>query len=168
MSVGAVLYGHSRGYRVPAGICASASFMFAVLAIDPGRTSWLPAAAAILCGILFGAAWSRATKTVAVLKIEHDGLVVCDPALPLGLIEWDNISEIRVYATQARPVVAIGLTDRNVVRRAGPCLLRIALKPIWALRRYPVALQLADIDDQIAALRSVALQRGIPFVSELV
>ena len=168
MSVRAVLYGHSRGYRVLAGICALASIIFAILAIDPGRTPWLPGGAAILFGVLFAGVWARAAKTVAVLRIEHDGLFVCDPALPLGLIGWDNISEIRVYAAQAHPIVGLGLTDRNVVRRAGPSLLRVALKPIWAFHRYPVALQLANVDDQIAALRSVALRHGIPFVSELV
>jgi hypothetical protein len=45
--------------------------------------------------------------------------------------------------------------------------MRVLVKPIWRFRHYQIILQLDDLDDQVAAIKSVAVRVGIPVRSEL-
>ncbi|MFW5827899.1 MAG: hypothetical protein ACOCU4_07400, partial [Alkalispirochaeta sp.] len=99
------IYGYSRGYR------ALAFFSIAVTAVlvvgIQGGTGIGPVRLAGIFGftILFFYAWYRFSQRREVLRIEENGFSVQDPAQPFGLIEFDEIEEIRIYALLERPTV---------------------------------------------------------------
>jgi hypothetical protein len=46
-------------------------------------------------------------------------------------------------------------------------MIRLFAKPLWSLRHYPIVLQLDAWNDQVAAVKSVAVKAGVPIRSEL-
>lgn len=117
---------------------------------------------------LFLYAWARAARRTPVVVIEELGFSVVDPALPLGLVHFGEIEEVRIYATLANPVVAFRFHDPDTVRRRAPAAFRLALKGWWRLHHYHVVVQLDHLNDQVAAIQSTALRAGVPVTSELV
>lgn len=168
MCNGTAMYGHSRGYRTLAVV----AFLALVLSVTtilaprpPGPVAYL-GAAGFLVLLLF--ACFRAVQRTVVMTIEAEGFCFCDPAISLGLVDFDQIEEIRIYATLARPVVAFRLLDPGLLRRRLPLTMRTVLGLIWRTRRYQVVTELDRFNDQVAAVRSTAIKAGIPVVSELV
>ncbi|MFW5694115.1 MAG: hypothetical protein ACOCYB_03025 [Alkalispirochaeta sp.] len=168
MSQHTPIYGHSRGYR------ALALFSIAIagmLVFGVQRTVGIGTVR--LAGVLgftglFFYAWRRFAQRSEVLRIEDSGFSVEDPAQPFGLIEFDEIEEIRIYALLERPTVAFRLYDPNAVRRRGPATLRIGASILWHMRTYQIVVELDEWNDQVAAIKSVAVKAGIPIRSELI
>jgi len=168
MHDGTRIYGYSRGYRFLAlfsvfGIVITGILVTESRGIDPVALTGL-----IGFSALFLYCWSRASRRVVVLSIEADGIRVMDPAIPLGLVRYDEIEEIRIYAMLAQPTVAFRLHDSETVRRRSPTMVRILLHVFWHLRHYHIVIQLDHLDDQVAAIKSVAAKQGIPVRSELI
>ncbi|HKK49901.1 MAG TPA: hypothetical protein VJ932_12455 [Alkalispirochaeta sp.] len=162
------IYGHSRGYRALAFFSIAVA---AVLVLGVQRGIGIgPVRIAGVLGFtgLFFYAWRRFSQRHEVLRIEENGFSVQDPAQPIGLIEFDEIEEMRIYALRERPTVAFRLHDADSVRRRGPALLRCGAKYLWQLRTYQVVVELDAWNDQVAAVKSVAVKAGIPIRSELI
>ena len=165
MSQRTPIYGHSRGYRLLA-LFSVAAVAVSVIVFDVGYDP-VAVAGAIGFAVLFFYSWRRAARRVVVLTIEDDGFTVLDPAQPLGLITFDEIEEIRIYALLEHPTIGFRLTDPDRIRRRGPAVLRVLNKPFWTARHYHVVVQLDNLNDQVAAIRSTAARAGIPIRSEL-
>ncbi len=168
MKDGTTIYGYSRGYRFLSLFSVFAIVIVGILltrspGIDPVAVSGL-----VGFSVLFFYSWSRASRRVAVIKIEENGLDILDPAIPLGIVRYEEIEEVRIYATLAQPTVAFRLHDPEQVRRRGPMLLRGFLFLLWLIHHYQIAIQLDHLDDQVAAIKSVAARHGIPVRSELI
>ena len=88
-------------------------------------------------------------------------------AQPFGLIEFDEIEELRIYALLERPMIAFRLHHPDRLRRRGPAVLRAVSKMTWPLQHYQVVVELDAWNDQVAAIKSVAVKSGIPIRSEL-
>jgi hypothetical protein len=167
MSADTVIYGHSRGYRVLAvfafGACAislSAAFK------NPG-VNIVALVGAVAFGILTWYAWRRSTLRTDILHITDDGFLLTDPAQTLGLIRYDEIEELRIHALHSHPIVGYRLLEPDHIRRRGPAIMRVIVKPIWRLRHDQVVVELDGLNDQVAAIKSVAVRTGIPVRSEL-
>jgi hypothetical protein len=102
------------------------------------------------------------------MAIDETGFQLHDPTQPFGLIEFDEIEEIRIYALLEHPMVGFRLQDPDLIRRQGPAITRVAVKPVWAMRHYHIVLELDHLNDQVAAIKSVAVRAGIPIRSELI
>ncbi|MCG8478161.1 MAG: hypothetical protein MI724_03625 [Spirochaetales bacterium] len=165
MSQNTPIYGHSRGYRLLA-LFSVVAVAVSVFAFDVGFD---PVAIAGTIGFaaLFLYSWRRSARRIVVLNIEDDGFAVLDPAQPLGLITFEEIEEIRIYALLEHPTIGFRLTDPDRIRRRGPAVLRVLNKPFWTIRHYQVVVQLDNLNDQVAAIRSTAARCGIPVRSEL-
>ncbi len=161
------IYGYSRGYRALAFFSIAVTAVL-VLGIQRG-VGIGPVRLAGIVGFtsLFFYAWYRFSQRREVLRIEEAGFSVQDPAQPLGLIEFDEIEEIRIYALLERPTVAFRLQDADFVRRRGPAMLRWGTKYLWGMRTYHITVELDEWNDQVAAIKSVAVKAGIPIRSEL-
>ena len=119
MNPNAPIYGHSRGYRLLALLSIAA---VVVSFLDFDRPTGLSVVGIVgIVGFtgLFLYSWRRATKRVVVMQIEDTGFAVVDPTQHFGLIEFDEIDEIRIYALLEQPMVAFRLADPNPVRRRG-------------------------------------------------
>lgn len=162
------VYGHSRGYRMLATVCVLAVLVFVAYATHASRPV-VPIVGGVLFSAIGLAAGVGSVRRVPVMLIEAEGFAIVDPAIPIGIVRYDEVESIRIYATLAQPVVALRLKDASAVRRRSPVVLRFVLAPVWAPRHYQIVLQLSDgIDDQVSAITSVALRHRIPVTSELV
>lgn len=160
------IYGHSRGYRVLAAFSIGALIVsMSVLFNRPGINA--AAIGTVGFGILAVYAFRRSTRRTEILFIADDGFRLTDPAQPLGLVRYEEIEEIRIYALHNNPMIGIRLSDPDPIRRRGPAMMRILVKPLWRIRHYHVVLELDGLNDQVAAIKSVAVRMGIPVRSEL-
>ncbi len=167
MSSNTPIYGHSRGYRVLAVFAMVATV---VSLLDLARAMGpriVGVAGAIGFAAIFVYSWRRAVRRVVVLHIQESGFSVDDPAQPFGLIEFDEIEELRIYALMERPVVAFRLHHPDHLRRRGPVLIRAMAKVSWPWRQYHIVVQLDAWNDQVASIKSVAVKAGVPIRSEL-
>lgn len=167
MSDETVIYGHSRGYRVLAAFSALALVLsLSVLIRRPSHS--LPTTIGVVgFGLLSVYAWRRCSRRIAILRITEDGFVLTDPAQHLGLVRYGEIEELRIYALHSLPTIGIQLTEPDRIRRRGPMIMRLVTKPIWRFRHYHIILELDGLNDQVAAIKSVAVRMGIPVRSEL-
>jgi hypothetical protein len=168
MSDGTRIYGHSRGYRALTIVALVAFILSVTNLLEPREPGGVPIAGALGFGLLLVFSWSRASRRTVVLTIEEDGFCVCDPAIALGVLAFDEIAAIRIYATLERPMVGFAIQDPTLLRRRMPIVMRLLLVPLWWTRRYQVVVELDRFNDQIAAIKSTALKAGIPVISELV
>ena len=136
--------------------------------MDPNRSGPVPVAGVTGFAVLTTFAWVRSARRTAVMLIEEHGFCICDPAFAPGLLPYEQIEEIRIYATLERPMVAFRMHDPAFLRARTPVVMRIVLQPVWAFRRYQIVLELDRFNDQVAAIKSTAFKAGIPVVSELV
>jgi hypothetical protein len=118
-------------------------------------------------GVLAWYAWRRSTRRMDILHITDDGFLLTDPAQALGLIRYDEIEELRIHALHNHPIVGFRLLEPDHIRRRGPAIMRVIIKPVWRYRHYQVLVELDDLNDQVAAIKSVAVRAGIPVRSEL-
>lgn len=162
------IYGRSRGYRSLAIIALLALILSVTNLTDPLRTGPVPIAGTIGFALLATYAWVRTIRRTIIMKIEDRGFSICDPACALGLLPYEEIEEIRIYATLERPMVGFRVHDSAFILRRTPAVMRVLLLPAWTFRRYQVVLELDCFNDQIIAIKSTALKAGIPVVSELV
>lgn len=168
MSPNTPIYGHSRGYRALALFSIGvAIFLVLGLQRSPGIGTVRLSGVLGFTGLFFYA-WRRYSQRVEMLRIEDRGFSVQDPALPLGLIEFDEIEEIRIYALLERPTIAFRLHDPDTVRRRAPAFARLTTIVLWQVKSYQVVVELDEWNDQVAAIKSVAVQAGIPIRSELI
>lgn len=168
MSQHTPIYGHSGGYRALSLFAVGATAIL-ILGLQRGA----PIGAVRLGGILgFAAlslyAWQRFSRRTEVLRIMDNGFAIQDPAQPLGLIEFDEIAEIRIYALLERPRIAFQLHTPHSVRCRAPVIFRLATLFIWQMRHYQVVVELDEWNDQLVAIKSVAVRAGIPIRSELI
>ena len=168
MDHGTTIYGYSRGYRFLALFSVFAIVITGVLVTESPGIDPIALTGLISFSGLFLYSWSRASRRVAVMRIEEIGFDILDPALLLGSIAFEEIEEIRIYAMLAQPTIAFRLHDPDTVRRRGPTVLRALLKVPWRIRHYQLVIQLDHLDDQVAAIKSVAARHGIPIRSELI
>lgn len=168
MKEGTPIYGHSRGYRTLAMVSLLALLLSMTSLSEPRRASAVAVTGSVGFALLAVYAWSRSARRTAVMTIEDEGFCICDPAIALGLLPFEEIQEIRIYATLERPLVAFRLLDPRRLGKRTPLVMRIVLRPLWAVRRYQVVLELDRFNDQIMAIKTTALKAGIPVVSELV
>ena len=168
MQEGTPIYGHSRGYRTLAIVALLALLLSLTNLSQPRRGNIVAISGSIGFALLAAYAWSRSVRRTAVMTIEEQGFCICDPAIALGLLPFEEIQEIRIYATLAHPMVAFRLQDVEYLKKRTPLVMRVILQPLWAVRRYQVVLELDRFNDQIAAIKSTALKAGITVVSELV
>lgn len=168
MDDGTTIYGYSRGYRFLALFSVFAIIVVGVLVTESRGIDPVSITGLVGFSVLFLYCWSRASRRVAVVSIEDEGFRILDPAIPLGIVEYDEIEELRIYAMLAQPTVALRLHDPETVRRRGPAVLRVLLRALWVFRHYQIVIQLDHLDDQVAAIKSVAATRGIPVRSELI
>jgi hypothetical protein len=167
MSQHTPIYGHSRGYRTLA-ILAMVAVIFSFLDFRSGYgISAIGLIGLVGFSALFFYAWFRSTRRVVVLTIEETGFAVEDPAQTFGLIEFEEIEEIRIYALLEHPMIAFRLHHPDQVRRRGPAVMRVVVKAFWPLQHYQIVVQLDEWNDQVAAIKSVAVRSGIPIRSEL-
>lgn len=162
------IYGHSRGYRALAFLAIAACIVSMLGFSRNSGFSSVETIGLIGFSILFLYAWRRSVRRVVVMRIAEEGFVIEDPAQPFGLLGFEEIEEIRIYALLERPMVAFRLHDPDRLRRRGPALLRMLVKAVWPLRHYQVLIQLDSWDDQVGAVKSVAVKAGIPIRSELI
>lgn len=162
-----VIYGHSRGYRVLAAFSALALTLSFSAVVGYSGGNPVAIAGTVGFGYLTVYAWRRCSRRIEVMRITDVGFNVTDPAQPLGLIRYEEIEELRIYALHSVPTVGIRLTEPDHIRRRGPAIMRLITKPIWMLRHYQVILELDGLNDQVAAIKSVAVKMGIPIRSEL-
>jgi len=167
MSTRTVIYGHSRGYRTLA-LFASVALILSV-SVLVGRTpiNIVAAAGAVGFGVLSAYAWPRSVRTIDVLHIAEEGFVLTDPAQAFGLIRYEEIEEVRIYALHQNPMIGIRLVEPDHIRRRGPAITRVLIKPLWRVRHYQIITEISELNDQVAAIRSVAVRMGIPVRSEL-
>ena len=168
MRDGTPIYGHSRGYRALTIVALLAFILSVANMLEPRDTGGVPVAGAVGFGVLLVFAWSRASRRTVVLTIEEEGFCVCDPAISLGVLAFEEIAAIRIYATLERPMVGFAIQDPARLRRRMPIVMRLVLVPVWWTRRYQVIIELDRFNDQVAAIQSTALRAGIPVISELV
>lgn len=168
MQEGTPIYGHSRGYRALAMVALLALVLTLASFTEAGRASPVTISGSVGFALLGLYSWTRSVRRTVVMTIEERGFCICDPAIALGLLPYEEIQEIRIYATLERPMVAFRPNAISLVSRRIPLVMRIVLYPLWAFRRYPIVLELDRFNDQIAAIKSTALKAGIPVVSELV
>lgn len=135
---------------------------------EPRRSGAVAAAGSIGFALLSVYAWTRSARRTPVMTIEEQGFCICDPAIALGLLPFEEIQEIRIYATLERPRVAFRLQDPHQLGGRAPLMVRAVLQPLWMVRRYQVVLELDRFNDQIMAIKTTAIKAGIPVVSELV
>lgn len=168
MNDGTTIYGYSRGYRFLALFSVLAILITGILVTESRGVD--PVALSGLMGfsVLFLYCWSRASRRVEVMRIEDEGLCILDPAIPLGHIGYDEIEELRIYAMLAQPTIAFRLNNPEEVCRRGPAMLRVLLYFFSHFRHYQIVIQLDHLDDQVAAIKSVAAKHGIPVRSELI
>ncbi len=167
MGADTVIYGHSRGYRLLAMLSFIALFVsLSILLNKPGfnAIAW---AGTVGFAVLTWYAFLRSQRRIAILYIRDDGFLLIDPAQALGIIQYDEIEELRIYALHARPQIGFRLLDPDCVRRRGPAMMRLFIKPIWKYRQYHIIVELDQLNDQVAAIKSVAVRMGIPVRSEL-
>ncbi len=162
------VYGFSRGYRILATVSLGACVLSALVMVRRSGLPAVPVAGVAGFFLLFLYAWSRSAKRIPVMQIVEKGFVILDPALTLGLVEFSEIQELRIFATLENPMVALQLEHPDQVRRRAPTILRWLLKPVWLFRHYHVVVQLDHLNDQVAAIKSTALKAGIPVTSELI
>lgn len=162
-----VIYGHSRGYRVLAAFSALALTLSLSVVVGYSGANPVAAIGTVGFGFLTVYAWRRCTRRIEVMRITDNGFRLTDPALTLGLIRYEEIEELRIYALHSVPTVGIRLAEPDHIRRRGPAIMRLFTKPIWKIRHYQVILELDGLNDQIAAIKSVAVKMGIPVRSEL-
>ncbi len=162
------IYGHSRGYRTLAMVALLALILSVTNLADPHRDGTVALVGTVAFAVLAVYAWSRAVRRTVVMTIEDEGFCVCDPAIAPGLLRYEEIQEIRIYATLERPMVAFRVYNQRTLKRHTPLVMRLVLQPLWTVRRYQVILELDRFNDQVAAIKSTALKAGIPVVSELV
>jgi hypothetical protein len=167
MSQQTPIYGHSRGYRALALFSIGVA---AILVFGLQRGSGIGAVR--LSGVLgftglFFYAWRRFAQRVEVIRIEEHGFSILDPAQPLGLLEFEELEEIRIYALLERPTIAFRLYDPDTVRCRTPAIFRLGAAVLWQVRHYQIVVELDEWNDQVAAIKSVAVKAGIPIRSEL-
>lgn len=168
MSQPTPIYGRSRSYRFLALLALVALVVSFFRVIDASGGSPVGIAGIAGFSALFFYSWRRSVRRVPVMHIQESGFSVDDPAQPFGLIEFDEIEEIRIYALLEHPMVAFRLHHPDQLRRRGPALLRMITKPAWHLSHYQVVVELDAWDDQVAAVKSVAVKAGVPIRSELI
>ncbi len=167
MSERSPIYGFSRGYDSLSIISLVALVISISITFRANPVSIVPAAGVVGFALIFSYSWSRGRKRHILLYLIDDGIEFVDPAIALGLVRWEELEEIRIYATLARPVVAFALQNPREVRRRLPFLMLVFSGLIWGIRRYQFTIQLDNLDDQVSALSSVATKKGVPVVSEL-
>ena len=167
MGLDTAIYGHSRGYRILTVLSLAALTLSLVTFLN--RPGFNPVAAVAIpaFALLTVHSLRRAVHRIAVLHITDTGFVFTDPAQTFGLVEFDEIEELRIYALPEKPLVGVRFVEPDHIRRRGPVVMRVLVKPIWRFRHYQIILQLDDLDDQVAAIKSVAVRVGIPVRSEL-
>lgn len=168
MHDGTRIHGYSRGYRFLALFSVFGILITGVLVTESRGINPVTLSGLIGFSVLFMYCWSRASRRIVVLEIEDEGFRVLDPAIPLGLVDYNEIEEIRIYALLAQPTVAYRLHNPETVRRRAPAMLRVLLHLFWLFRHYEIVVQLDHLDDQVAAIKSIAGKHGIPVRSELV
>ncbi|WP_157703072.1 hypothetical protein [Alkalispirochaeta alkalica] len=168
MEEGTPIYGHSRGYRMLSAVALAGALLSIATVVNSSRPPLLFGTVALAFGALFFFSWYQAARRSVVMTIGDEGFALCDPAVALGLLRFEDIQEIRIYATLDRPRVAFQIREPGALRCREPLLLRLALCPVWAVRRYQIVLELDRFNDQIMAVKTTALKAGIPVVSELV
>ncbi|MFP4151666.1 MAG: hypothetical protein ACLFR8_02705 [Alkalispirochaeta sp.] len=167
MSFKTVIYGHSRGYRTLALFSSVALVLSASLFLGRTPVNAVAAAGTVGFGVLSAYAWRRGLRTIDVLHIAEDGFILTDPAQAFGLIRYEEIEELRIYALHENPMIGIRLAEPDHIRRRGPAITRVLIKPVWRLRHYQIVTEISELNDQVAAIRSVAVRMGIPVRSEL-
>ena len=167
MSADTVIYGHSRGYRVLAVFAIGAFAVTTSLAVKNPGVNAVAVTGALGFGILAWYAWHRSSRRIDIMHITDDGFFLTDPAQPLGLIRYEEIEELRIHALHSHPIIGFRLVEPDRIRRRGPAMMRVFVKPLWRLRLYQVVVELDGLNDQVAAIKSVAVRTGIPVRSEL-
>ena len=160
MSSRTPIYGHSRGYPY---LAALASLAVAVLVVHYHQHARVTTALVLglACFVLLFvySVW-RAHQRIPVLEIREEGFFVCDPAQPYGIIHYEEIEEVRIYATLARPRIGVRLSAPPRVRRRGPISFRLFAKAVWPWQRYHIVIQLDEWNDQVASIKSVCAKAG--------
>lgn len=164
----AAIYGFSRGYKTLALVALVSALISLWIVHRTGRIVSVPLAGAVGFFALSIYAWSRGSCRTVVLVIHEEGFDIRDPAMPMGLIKFSEIQEVRIFATLEHPLVGLALHKPQEIRRRGPAVLRWLLKPIWMVHTYPIVVQLDGLNDQVMAIKSTALKAGVPVNSELV
>ncbi len=164
----AAIYGFSRGHKTLAIVALFSAVVSFWIVYRTGRIVSVPLTGGIGFFALSIYAWTRGACRIVVLVIQEDGFEIRDPAMPLGLIKYTEIQELRIFATLEHPLVGFALHKPHEIRRRGPAVLRWLLKPVWTIRPYPIVVQLDGLNDQVMAIKSTALKAGIPVNSELV
>ena len=167
MGADTVIYGHSRGYRFLALISVLAFLISLTLTVNRPGINWVAAAGVLGFAVLTTYSLHRSVRRIEVMRITEDGFSITDPAQAFGNISYDGIGEIRIFALQAKPRVGFCLIDPDRIRRQGPAITRVVVIPLWKLRQYQIVVELDELNDQIGAIKSVAVRTGIPVRSEL-
>ncbi len=167
MGADTVIYGHSRGYRLLAMLSVIALFISLTLTVNRPGVNWVSAAGVLGFAFLSWYSLQRSLRRIEVLRILDDGFSITDPAQPFGNVGFDGIEEVRIFALHAKPRVGFRLSDPDQIRRQGPVMTRIVVKPLWRIRQYQIVVELDELNDQVGAIKSVAVRAGIPVRSEL-
>ncbi len=168
MSDGTPIYGISRGYRGLTVVSFLALVVSITLAFQSSKLNIVAAIGALAFGALFGYSSVRSRRRHVLFTIGAEGLTFVDPAVPLGIVRWDEFQSVRIFATTAHPVVGFALRSPTQVRKRLPMLMRLTVGPFWSIHEYAFTFQLDNLDDQVASISSAAGKHGIPVISELV
>ena len=167
MSANTAIYGHSRGYRL-LGWLSFLAFLFSfTLTVNKPGINGITAAGTLGFAILSWYALRRGSRRTEVMRITDGGFAITDPAQSFGTIRYEEIEELRIYALRTHPTIGFRLAEPDRIRRRGPAVLRVMIKPIWKFRHYQIVLELDQFNDQVAAIKSVAVRAGIPIRTEL-
>jgi len=161
------VYGFSRGYHSLTIMSFLALVISLSITVRTVPVHPVPLVGTIGFATLFAYSWSKGRRRHVLIQICEDGFEFVDPAIAVGLVHWEEIEEVRIYATLQRPMVAFSMHDPRHVRRRLPLLIQPFSGAIWGMRKYQFTLQLDNLDDQVAAISSVAARHGIVVVSEL-
>lgn len=162
------VYGYSRGYLSLTVISFTAAVVSLSIALRSEPPSIVALAGTIGFFALFIYSWSKGRRRHVLLNICTDGFEFVDPAIAAGLVTWEEISEVRIYATLERPIVAFSLHDPRAIGRRLPYLNRYVTGILWGMHHHQFSIQLDNLDDQVGAISSVATKHGVVVVSELV
>ena len=167
MSNDTPVYGFSRGYHVLTVVTILGLVVSITLAFQSSPFNKVAGVGALAFAGLFGYSFGRSRRRHVLFTIGPQGLDFVDPAVPVGLVRWDEVRTVRIFATTAHPVVAFALRDPADVRKRLPLLLRVTVGIVWTFHEYAFSFQLDSLDDQVASISSAVGKHGIPVVTEL-